>query len=268
MENQFTVISWNCHRAKADSRVWGYLLEHNPDMALLQEVGDFPKNVLDRFEVYHQRANLNNGSSQKFSTALLVQGKIGDPILITGMAKWADAELERFAGNLICREVFLSKGPMLKVISVYNPAWPINATRLEGIDLSGVRLTQNSGLWLADILWASLKHQQPNSTDNWIVAGDFNLSETFDRIKPRGNREYLQRMTSLGFTECLRKSKGVLTPTFRNTQGGAIKHQMDHMFVTEALASKLLNCDIGLHERVFEENLSDHLPLIAQFLCQ
>jgi hypothetical protein len=268
MAQQYIVVSWNCQRATADSHVWDYLLELDPAVAMLQEVGVVAPKVLDRFTSVQQPATRKTGAPQKFSTALLVQGQIGAPIRLTGLSDWVDAELERFAGNLICRELFPSGGPPLKAISVYNPAWPIDPKRLAGVDVSGVRLTQNPALWLADILWASLKHHQPSSTDRWIVAGDFNLSETFDQASwsAGGNREYLDRMLALGFTECLRESKRALTPTFRNTDGGAIKHQIDHMFVTQALTSRLVSCDTGSRERVFGSGLSDHLPLVAHFL--
>jgi hypothetical protein len=260
MANQFTAISWNCRRAKADSQVWDYLLELNPDMALLQEVVTIPPKVLDQFASYQQRPAFNSGGLQKFSTAVLVRGYVGKPI-----APWVDAELERFPGNLICRELILEKGLTIKSISVYNPAYGIDLKHLEGIDISGVRLTQNSGLWIEDILWASLKFHQLNPMDSWIIAGDFNMSETFDHPHPRGNREYLDRMSAISLTECLRKSKGALTPTFRNPRGGAVIHQLDHMFVTEALASRLISCDAGSQKRVFDDGLSDHLPLIAHF---
>ena len=32
---QFTVVSWNCRRATAGSPLWDYLLELDPDVALL-----------------------------------------------------------------------------------------------------------------------------------------------------------------------------------------------------------------------------------------
>jgi endonuclease/exonuclease/phosphatase family metal-dependent hydrolase len=74
-------------------------------------------------------------------------------------------------------------------------------------------------------------------------------------------------MAALGLVECLRCAKGLLTPTFRNTQGGAIRHQMDHLFVTQALAERLTACDTGSRERVFGSSppLSDHLPIVADF---
>jgi len=266
MTNQFTAISWNCRRAKADSQVWDYLLELNPDIALLQEVVTIPPKVLDQFASYQQRPAFNSGALQKFSTAILVRGQVGNPIDLSGLAPWVDVELERFPGNLICRELILEKGLTIKSISVYNPAYGIDLKQLEGIDISGVRLKQNSGLWIEDILWASLKFHQLSPMDSWIIAGDFNMSETFDHPHPRGNREYLDRMAGIGLTECLRKSKGALTPTFRNPRGGAVVHQMDHLFVTESLASRLISCDTGSQKRVFDGGLSDHLPLIAHFL--
>jgi hypothetical protein len=247
--------------------LWDYLLELDPTVVLLQEVGGLPAKVTDRFAFDLRAAAGKAGSPQKFNTALLVRGQMGEPIRLKGLSSWVDAELERFAGNLVCRELLPDSGPALKAVSVYSPAWPIAPERLVGVDISGVRLTTNPDLWLTDVVWGSLKHHCPQPTDHWIVAGDFNLSETFDQASwsAGGNREYLDRMAGLGLIECLRKSRGVLTPTFRNTTGGAIKHQMDHLFVTEALASRLVSCDTGSRERVFDAGLSDHLPLVAHF---
>jgi hypothetical protein len=178
-----------------------------------------------------------------------------------------NTELNRFAGNLVASEVRLEGGQLLKAVSVYSPAWPVARSRLTGIDVSSVRLTQNPDVWVADLLWAALRRSAPSEYDAWLVAGDFNLSETFDLWKdgPRGNREYLNRMADLGFVECLRESKGNLTPTFRNTDKRTLKHQMDHLFATRALSKRLVGCDTGPQDIVFGENLSDHLPVIADF---
>jgi endonuclease/exonuclease/phosphatase family metal-dependent hydrolase len=133
------------------------------------------------------------------------------------------------------------------------------------VDTSPVKLKLDPDVWVGDILWAGLKHQI-TSDDPWLIGGDFNLSETFDwRPKgPRGNKEFLDRMADLGLVECLRKITGCVTPTFRNTDGQAVKHQLDHLFVTRQLAHALTGCSIGSQERVFS-GLSDHLPVIADF---
>jgi endonuclease/exonuclease/phosphatase family metal-dependent hydrolase len=99
------------------------------------------------------------------------------------------------------------------------------------------------------------------------VAGDFNSSETFDSPKPRGNREFMERMNGLGLTEGLRACTGQLTPTFRTPRGGFVVHQLDHLYVTEALRRHLTECGVGSAQRVFESArpLSDHLPIVADF---
>ncbi len=169
--------------------------------------------------------------------------------------------------NILARVVKPDKGPKLNVVSVYSPAWPVNRKRLQGMDVSNVKLIQNADVWIADLLWASLRFKPPLKSDPWIIGGDFNLSETFDLWPggPRGNREYLDRMENLGLVECLRFYQGVLTPTYKNLTGGAIKHQMDHVFTTEAITGQLLSCITGTHEQVFGQGLSDHLPIIADF---
>jgi endonuclease/exonuclease/phosphatase family metal-dependent hydrolase len=156
---------------------------------------------------------------------------------------------------------------MVKAVSVYSPAWPIDRERLARVDVAGVRLEQNPDVWLTDILWAALRNREPDPLDLWIVAGDLNLSETFDDWPggPRGNRVWLDRMAEVGLVDCLRKAQGKLTPTFRNTRRGAVRHQMDHMFASERLISTLVSCETGSQERVFGGGLSDHLPLVAVF---
>jgi len=100
-----------------------------------------------------------------------------------------------------------------------------------------------------------------------VIAGHFNSSETFDhrREGDRGNREGLDKIASVGLVECLRHAKGSLTPTFRNPNGGAIAHQIDHLFVSSGMIRSLVRCETGPQERVFAHHLSDHLPIIADF---
>ena len=128
-----------------------------------------------------------------------------------------------------------------------------------------VKLENNPELWGTELLWAALRNE--DRTKPWIVGGDLNTCETFDQWakKPRGNREFLDRMEDLGFTEVLRESQGRLTPTYRNFKTGEIRNQMDHIFVTEPLARLLVKCDVGDADRVFGGGLSDHLPIVADF---
>jgi exonuclease III len=262
------VVSWNCRRAGTGSDVWKYLLELDPDIALLQEVSALPKDILRIYACEKVHAMGKRGTPQRFCTAILVKGQIEGSLHLHASANWIANELAHFSGNLVARQLKLETGDLTNVISVYSPSWYINRDRLKDIDTSGVRLTlQKSDIWVGDLLWASLAELKPDPDELWIISGDFNLSETFDswRGGSRGNREYLDRMASLGLIECLRYSKRCLTPTFRNTYRSAIKHQMDHLFVTQSLARSLERCDVGSQDRVFGANISDHLPIIADF---
>lgn len=261
------IITWNCRRAAAGSALWEYFAELDPDVALLQEVMSVPAAVLARYSCQMVRAMGKAGTPQRFNTAILVKGEIGPPVPLVAPSHWVAAELRLFAGNLVAHQVTPDDGTPMRVVTVYSPAWAVDRARLKGLDVTSVKLTLNSDVWVTDLLWASLVHMKLDPSDQWVIAGDFNLSETFDlwRGGPRGNREYLDRMEALGLHECLQMTKGVLTPTFRNPREGVIQHQMDHLFVTAALSDRLLSCDVGVPEVVFNRRLSDHLPIVADF---
>lgn len=258
------VISWNIRKAAESSLAWKILTDLDPDVALLQEVSNIPKNIKELFDIKFHKAIGKTGKSQQFGTAIFVKGKIINELPLSSEYDWVNQELQHFAGNLVSYIVKPTRGPMLNIISVYGPAWPINTSKYQGIDIATVKLKNNPKLWVTEILWSALKNA--NLADvPWIVGGDFNSSETFDYTFSSGNREILDRMEALGFTECLRKYNGKLTPTFKNPRDGKIIHQIDHMFVTGSLFSILKNCTIGDKLTFFGESVSDHLPIIADF---
>jgi len=261
------IVTWNCHQATTTSAAWDYLEKLSPDVALLQEVRSIPGKLLKQYESAQGIPRAPSGGPQKFITALLVRGELLESIELSLHRDWVGSELEYFAGNLVAHRIRLLSGAEVNCICVYSPAWPVDRERLKGVDTAGVQLTQNRDVWVTDLLWAALSHIADELGESWVIAGDLNSSETFDAWSggPRGNREYLDRMASLGLVECLRESQGGLTPTFRNPKGGAIKHQMDHLFVTLPLAERLETCQTGSQDEVFGAKLSDHLPIIADF---
>ena len=265
--DRWCVVSWNMRRATSSSVSWDYLRELDPDIALLQEVSDFPDSVSRDYAIRFLKATGKSGKSQRFGTAILVRGEFIGEFELRSTVDWVEAELRRFSGNLITGRVRLDGVGELLLVSVYNPAWHLSRKTLDGLDTTPVRLKHNPDVWLADILWHCLLTASPTRSLPLVVGGDFNLSETFDSWSkaPRGNREYLDRMADLGLIECLRDWNDQLVPTFRNPRGGHLMHQIDHLFVSPDLRSGLDSCTVGT-DRVLDEGISDHLPIVAQFV--
>jgi exonuclease III len=209
------VITWNVHGAHENSPVWDYIFDKSPDIVLLQEVGAIPEKIKNVHDIISRRAIYKNGRQQRFSTSVLVKGRIIGELPLISEFEWVNRELEFFKGNLIGCKIELPNQNQINVVSVYSPAWPIEKTHYEGIDISHVKLKSNPDLWVTEILWSALKNARPKE-ELWVVGGDFNSSETFDKewqikngikfgIKSSGNREIIDRISDIGFTECLRR---------------------------------------------------------------
>jgi endonuclease/exonuclease/phosphatase family metal-dependent hydrolase len=260
------VLSWNCRRASRAHELWRYVAEISPDIAVLQEVTHLPHQILDAYDTRSATPTTKSGGPQRFQSMVLARGSIGEAISLHSEFEWVNHELRHFAANLLAYRVTVENFAPLILVGVYAPAWPVARDRLSGHDVGAVKLSQNPDVWVGDLLVAALRHRSVDGPE-WIVAGDFNSCETFDSWKggPRGNREWLDRMAALGFTECLRHSQGALTPTFRKPGASAPRSQIDHMFVTRGLAARLAGCATGDQERVYGLQLSDHLPIVADF---
>jgi exonuclease III len=268
MEQSIRVITWNCRNAKSESALWDYFLELNPDVALLQDFRTIPERVL-RLYVHAQNAAVAETSrAPRFMTGVLIKGDDAGDLPLPAPTDWMARELDNWKEFFTAKAVTLHAGASLKVLSVYSPAFPIDRTRLEGIDTAGIQLTQSRDVWGTELLWAALKTMCIPAEEPFIAGGDLNSSETIDLWPggPRGNREFMDRMNALGFYDCLRMFKGQLVPTFRHS-GRSFVHQLDHLYVIPRLLSRLTRCDVGSAERVFGSTptLSDHLPIVADF---
>lgn len=268
------VITWNLHVANKESRIWDLLLEINPDITLLQEVGSIPDKIKDTFNVLSKVAITKTGKPQRFSTAVIIKGKIIKEINLQSNYEWVNNELEFFKGNFIACIVEFQTHEKFNVVSVHSPAWPVDKNRIKEIDVSQVKLTKNPKVWFTEIIWSALKNTI-SENEQWIVGGDYNSSETFDieyklkhgisgGIVGGGNKEIRDRMYALGFKECLLEHNGKLTPTFKHSRKKII-HQLDHLYVSDKLFSRILKCEVGDQNKIFGKALSDHLPIITDF---
>ena len=103
--------------------------------------------------------------------------------------------------------------------------------------------------------------------DNILMGGDFNQSITFDfgTDGDRGNREVQSRFNALGLHDTLSTYNNRLVPTFKNSKGGKIVHQLDYLYASKKLSKKLLSSKAMAELKILENGLSDHLPVVSTF---
>lgn len=261
------VITWNINKANsATKETWNYLHELNPDLAFLQEVNLVPDFITKEYHHLYKKCVYKNGQEQSFGTAVLVKKNITlKSFQLLSNLDWVNKELIFFGGNFLAAEMITENGFHAQIISIHSPAWKIEPARLMEVDVNEIKLKNNSDVWGTELLWSAINFMMPINNLPWIIGGDFNFSVTFDLPKPRGNQEIIDRMNKLNLVECLFHKKGILTPTFKNANNKQIIHQIDHLFVSDYLIENLKFCDTGNTQRVFENSLSDHLPIIADF---
>ena len=151
------IITWNIHGANEKSNVWNFLSGLDADIIILQEVVSMPQEIHEKYNVLSRVAIYKTGKPQRFSTAVITKGKITNEIILSSDYEWLNRELDFFKGNFIGCTVQFSNQEQLNVVSVYSPAWPVNKDRLQGIDVSQVKLKLNPDVWATEILWAALR---------------------------------------------------------------------------------------------------------------
>jgi exonuclease III len=245
---------------------WPLLRDLEPDVALIQEVRSVPDDVASSYQIVRRHAVRRSGQPQNFSTAILVNGSVDHELELSSPWPWVDTQLDKFDGIFVSASTKISD-LKINVLSVHSPYWRILSSSelslIEGSDQ--VKRENNPHLGGVDLLWAALKERTAVGT--WMVGGDVNVCETFDSWgpRPRGSREFLDRMRDLGLTEVLREAQGQLTPTYRKFKTGECRNQMDYLWVSKDLANRLVSCEVGDPDVVFAKGLSDHLPIIAEF---
>lgn len=176
------VVSWNIRKAKENSIAWQILESYKADIILLQEVLRIPEHILSAYNVVFRPAISESGKQQIFGTAVHTKYTIKQEIPLISSNEFIQQELEFFKGNFIPLQLMISDNTHINVISVYSPPWSIPTSHYNGVDISNIKLKLNKRMWATEILHAFLREQRITQTDNWLVGGDFNSSETFDYL--------------------------------------------------------------------------------------
>jgi len=258
------VMTWNMRRSASDSKSWEVIRKVSPEICLLQEVGGIPNKILNEYQTLQQKATNKKGIPQKFSTVILSKEPL-EQFRLKSSIEWVSNQLDFFSGNFLSASTIINH-KKISLISVYAPAWIVDTEDIDHKDLKGIKLELSKDIWPTEILQKGLENEKISIENNWIISGDFNNSSTFDILwpgGPKGCQEIIDRLYSLNLKEALFEHHGKLVPTFRNPKGGKIIHQIDHVFLSEGLFANL-NSSIVLDDiGVFEDSLSDHLPILT-----
>jgi exonuclease III len=260
------VISWNMRRAKKESEAWSCLREENPDIALLQEVGEIPEDISQSYSLVMKKPRKKDGGEQSFYTAILVRGEINYEIQLTVKESWLAESMEYFEGNFIALNISTKEFESINIASIYSPAWRIDTGLIPALESSQMGMEKTPGLMFYDIFFKAIQNQDFMSTE-WIIAGDLNTSLKFEELYGWTNCRHLIRgLEEMGLHECLKGFNDEIVPTFKHSRGSVI-HQLDYMFVTQSLRECLSSCSTG-DDKILTESFSDHLPIISKFIPQ
>jgi exonuclease III len=278
VQNRFPVriVSWNMARCSAKRvNTWTYLLAIDPDIAMLQEVVSIPETVLDRYEHRLVPVTTVTGSPSRYNSVILLkrtQGEFLAHIKMRSPFDWVQQELDGAFAGLLCSWELAIKGTLVNVVNVHSPAHSVPQSRLVGIDTSQVRHVQRSQkVWGTHLLTEAMRNQDL-ADDFWFVGGDFNSCVSLKGnigVAPEATNTGVTsaRLRSFGLTEALSEVQGGLTPTYKNrSMHTTPANQLDYLWVSRNLAGNIVRCTTGDTKVVMAENLSDHLPIIAEFV--
>lgn len=263
------IVTWNMGywgHAPAHDAAWHWLLDElSPDIALLQECV-VPSWVEQRTTVLFDRAYPNR-PNQPWGTALVTKDIETVPVSLEEIETWLAAlgddapdicSAARLQGWCIPASISLPDGSSALVISIHNPAFPIERDLVAGRDLLGIKLALNPDVWLLDVITHFLEHRL---VEPLIIGGDFNCSRLLDDPTPRGNNEFFDRLTNDGFVSLHRLFHDSDEQTFFQ-QPERRKHQLDYLYTDSTLAQRATQCRVIPRHMV--ETYSDHSPLVAE----
>jgi exonuclease III len=263
------VVTWNMaywtHRRHHEA-AWRWALDElKPDVLLVQEAV-IPEWVRARFKVHWTRSY--EDGQQTWGTGLVTVFPF-EPARVPALDEWfrsvpsgisdkpTKAGIYQADNWFSCAHVELPGVGRTLVGSVHSPAFPIEKSRLRGIDVSPMKLKKNPDLWFLDVLFHFLR---PMLGQKFIVGGDFNASRLLDTtLGERGNNEFFDRVHDEGFVSLHRRFHDADERTY--FKAGKAPHQLDYLYADVPAAAGCRACKVQ-HCGEF----SDHAPLVADFV--
>ena len=260
------IVTWNLSNRKANQQAWEALFELDPDIALLSEVNFIPDD-LNGYNSYFEYSMGDKDKPRNFKTGIITKGKIVDEIPLIAQEDWITNCLGNDTGNLVARKIRFADGITYNVISAYLANTPYPHEKYTD-DITSVVLPNFEKIFMSEILWAVLKHILSHHRDPWIIGGDFNTSELYGTRKERASYlEIIKRLERLKLKEVVRHYNNGPVPTWKSRYPNSkLIHQLDHLYVSDVLLENSYNAYVGDYKKYVGNGLSDHMPIIADFL--
>jgi hypothetical protein len=265
------VVTWNMafrSHGQHHDRAWHWVFDElRPAVFLCQEAVP-PDWVRRERTVIWERAYPTGRAT--WGTGLVTNMSCS-PARVSSLDAWFDAlpkclpgealpaGIHRADGWIACAHVDLPRLGSTLVASVHSPAYPVERSRLAGIDVTGMKLKKNPDLWFTDILFHFLRAQLGQRL---LVGGDFNASRLLDQtLGERGNNEFFDRIGSEGFVSIHRRFHPADEQTYFKEGKGP--HQLDYLYADAPVAGRATACVVHPYTGIAE--FSDHAPVIADF---
>ncbi|MBC8407462.1 MAG: endonuclease/exonuclease/phosphatase family protein [Rhodobacteraceae bacterium] len=255
------ILTWNIKRGGVSSDgIWQLINIEDPDIVLLQECKEIPNSFKEKYNIIKRKAVKKNLTKQSFETVLMSKYKMKE--IIPYENEEVLSTMKKLDGNIIFSQVY-TENEIFKIASVYLPAWGLNQDFIDKSLSDKIRSPLSKIAWSPSILSYSLAKIENFKNENWIIAGDFNLAETLSgRIGEISKTEF-NKFRDVGLVDAISEVNKKQIPTFKNTNGGSVKHQIDYVFVTEKILSRVSECLVLNDKHVFEKKVSDHLPVLT-----
>ena len=261
-------ITWNVNKASCKkTNLWKTLLDEDPDVVMLQEVTSIPDWITNDYNCHSVTPMYFETGKAPFRTVILSKWRIDTTPFLYSDIDWINKiHAEQYGWITEC-ETVNEVGVSFRIVAVHLPAFSIPKKQLQGVDVKEIKLKAAVDVWFTEILWSLLQNAHAGDATNWIIGGDFNSSLGLDFPKDRGNHEFVERLNSIGLTDCLSYHRACSVPTFQNAKDKRVIHQLDYCYVNAPLLERLNRAQVMTQERVFGAmpKLSDHLPVICEF---
>ncbi len=165
-----------------------------------------------------------------------------------------------YKGSMVAASTTLENGLTIGLLNLYGLLEPVPGNSKTKIVHFGLhRMLSDAGFWLAGFSGPKV--------DAFIVAGDLNKDRQMDgkRSLKSGRQissNLLNRFTDFGLEELMPKYYPDGVQTFRHSTS-AVPWQIDHLFVSESLASNVESVEVTDNDLV--RRASDHFPIVMKF---